>query len=374
MKNSILFALLMSLSLETLSRGQVKASGSPRSWSDDLQDAADLNRRGEYRQARQSYQRLLFVHPISSDSELRAYVASQIADTEIELGEYSEAEARMRDAMATLIFAEKIHTSTFAVTEGVLAEALRAQGNYYGAQELAEPAVIVAKETMGPLHPRFAILLTGLASVLVSTRDLHRAANICRRAISIFEQAKETHPIELGSAYQNLAVVYAVQGKGKPALNALDRALANWNQALPPSHPFLVYGLSTKLILYMKLKDFNKAEEIISETLDLARSQFAHDHLTIVVLLNNAASVYGADKKYQPAEPLAREAAEIAKRRFRSGHALLRKVLLNYAYILARLDRREESSRVRAETELVLASPQQSITALVHRKRSVSRH
>jgi hypothetical protein len=193
--------------------------------------------------------------------------------------------------------------------------------------------------------------------VLQETGDLRRAAGLCRRALDIFEHAQETNAIDLGSAYQNLAVVYAQQRKPKPALGAVNLALATWNQALPADHPFIVYGLSTKILVYQELKAFQKAEQIIPEALELAVSRFGPDHPERVILLNTAAAVYVAEKKYEQAEPLLREGAEVGRRRLPAGHPLLSSVLQNYSYVLAKLNRPEEASRARAESEALLAFP-----------------
>ena len=210
---------------------------------------------------------------------------------------------------------------------------------------------------MNPRHSRFAILLTSLGNVLQDTGDLRRAAELCRQAVDIYEHTKDADAIDLGTAYQNLAVVYAREGKPKTALNLVNRALATWNQVLPPDHPFIVYALNTKIFAYQKLKDFRKAEEAIPEALELAASRFGPDHPERLTLLNNAAVVYVAEKKYQQAELLLREGTELGRQRFPQGHPLLTAVLRNYAYVLAKLNRPDDASRVWIESETLLAFP-----------------
>lgn len=56
---------------------------------------------------------------------------------------------------------------------------------------------------------------------------------LCEQALEIFTKAGEGYKIELGSAYQNLAVVYLDLGKPKRALDSVNLALAIWNEALP---------------------------------------------------------------------------------------------------------------------------------------------
>jgi tetratricopeptide (TPR) repeat protein len=339
-----------------IANAQIKATGS-EPWAEALQRATSLSRHAKYRQAINSYQELLSRPPISSDVELNAYVQSQIADAQIELGEYGDAEERSRTALGNLASAGLAHTGTFAITEGVLADVLRVEGNYRDARSLANHAIGLATETMNPLQPRFAILLTTLGQVLLEAGDLSRARQVCQRAATIFEKAGEGSKIELGSAYQNLAVVYARQGRSKQALNALTLADTAWNDAVPANQEFEVYGLSTRIVVYQKVRAFREAEEIIPKVLKLGLSRFGADHPERVRLLSTCAGVYLAEKKYGQAESLLREAAEIARRQLPAGHPVLTNVLQNYSYVLTKLGRKDDGARTRAEGEILLAFP-----------------
>lgn len=354
MKNSFALALLIVVALQTTVRAQIPELGSETS---AIQEAANLSRRGEYRQALQSYRQLLSTVPVMSNVEVRAYVLSRMADCDIELGEFGEAETQSREALGILASAQKTQTSTFAIAEGVRAAALRAQGNYKEAKAVAERAVVMARETMDPGQPRYAILLTTLAQVLQEMGDLRRAAELCRRSVDIFEAARDANPIDLGSAYENLAAVYAQQRKPKLALAAVNRALATWNQAAPPDYPFVVYALSTKILIYQEMKAYQQAEELIPDVLELGASRFGLDHPIRLLLLNAVAALYVAEKKYEKAEPLLREAAEVGRKRYPVGHPLLSSVLQNYSYVLAKLNRNDEALRTRAESAAVLAFP-----------------
>jgi len=354
MKNSFALALLTVVALQTKGRAQIPGLGSDAS---AIQEAANLSRRGEYRQALQSYRQLLSTVPVMSNVELRVCVLSRMADSNIELGQFGEAETQSREALGILASAQRMHTSTFAIAEAVRAAALRAQGNYKEAKAAAECAVVMARETMDPGQPRFAILLTTLAQVLQETGDLRRAAELCRRSVDIFEAARDTNPIDLGSAYENLAAVYAQQRKPWLALAAVNRALATWNQPALSDSPFVVYALSTKILIYQEIKAYQQAEELIPEVLELGASRFGLDHPIRLLLLNAVAALYVAEKKYEKAEPLLREAAGVGRRQFPVGHPLLSSVLQNYSYVLAKLNRYDEASRARAESGALLAFP-----------------
>jgi hypothetical protein len=95
MKFRVGVAFLAQLPFPTSAPAQTRTPGADgESWSNAIQAAVSLGRRGDFRQALQSYEQLLPMPPISSNFELRARVLIRMADTEIELGEYAEAEAR----------------------------------------------------------------------------------------------------------------------------------------------------------------------------------------------------------------------------------------------------------------------------------------
>lgn len=330
----------------------------PEPWTATLQQAASLSRSGNYQQALEKYAALLSASSIQSAPQLHAYTLSQMADIDIELGSYAEAEARTREALGILANAHKTETSTFAIAEGIFADALRAEGNYSEARRTAEQALSLGKATLGPFAPRVGILETTLGRIFQENGELNRALPLCREAVQIFEKGGEANRTELGSAYQNLAVVYAAQRKPRKALDAIGLALAIWQPALPPHHPFIIYALCTRLVAYGDLKAFREAEELIPQAIHLSEHQFGISRSQRVMVLSAAASVYVSEKKYDEAEPFLREAVDVGKQQYPPGHPLIRNALLNYSYVLEKLNRRQEAARHRAEAEVLLAFPQ----------------
>jgi hypothetical protein len=56
------------------------------------------------------------------------------------------------------------------------------------------------------------------------------------------------------------------------------------------------------------------------------------------------------EKRYNEAGPLLRDAVDIYRHHFPAGHPALRNLLRNYAYVLDKLNRKEEASLARAES------------------------
>jgi len=319
-----------------------------------LKQATDLQRRGEYQQAIAIY-RLVLDSRNALDVELRAYVLSQIADVNIQRGMYTEAGTASNEAITLLRQAHKDHTGLFARAERVLADALYAGGYDQQARNIATEALALGRQTLDTRSPEFALFPTSLGQILKKLGKLGQAEELCQSALQILQRTQAADKIDLATAYQNVAVIQALRGHPRKALATIDLALATWSQVPPPQHPSVVYALSTKMMVYTKLKTFKQGEELIPHVLALGESLLGHNHPERVILLNNAAELYVAEKKYGDAEPLLREAVDIAHNVLAVGHPITRSTLLNYSYVLAKLNRKDEAARVRAESDVVRA-------------------
>lgn len=319
-----------------------------------LERAAILHRGGEYQQASAIY-RLVLDSPNALNVELRAYVLSQIADVNIERGMYAEAVTTSREAIALLREAHKEHTDVFALAERLLAEALYAEGYDEEARKTAKEALALGRQILDTRSPDFAFLLISLGQILKGLGKLGQAEELCQSALQILQRTDAAHKVELATTYQNLALLQALRGHPRKALATIDLALATWSQVPPPQHPSFIYALCTKMAVYVKLKAFKQGEELMPHLLALGESVFGHNHPERVILLNTAAAFYVAEKKYGDAAPLLREAIDIAQHGLAVGHPIIRNTLLNYSYVLAKLGRKDEAARVRAESDVVRA-------------------
>jgi tetratricopeptide (TPR) repeat protein len=323
----------------------------------DLQTALELDRKGEYREALQRYRTFLSHPSVQITPLLHAYILKQVADIDNGLGNYHEAEVTARLALRMLASANETNTSTFATTAGVLAGALDGEGNYREAQNVAERALSVGRATISPETPSFALLLTVLAHSLEDEGERGRPLKLYREAVGIMKNVGRGNRIELGTAYVNLAAGYLARGNAKKALKLISLAFGTWKQVLPFNNAFTVYPVSLEVLSYERLKLYGRAEALIPEMLEMGVSRLGPNHPDRVVLLDIAASVCIVEEKFQEAARILGEAVELSKRVSPIGDPVSRTVLVNYSYVLAKLGRKEEASRVRKESGVVLAFP-----------------
>jgi tetratricopeptide (TPR) repeat protein len=351
--------LIASILSPMLSQARSLPSDEPE-WAPGLAEAQDLQVRGQHGLAIEKYRSLLSSLSDRGNLEIRAFLLSQIADSEIELGDYGDAEKNAQASLALLTQMGKTQTGTFAIAEGVLADVLRVRGDYTAAEAAATNAVQIAKATLGHTSPRYGILLTELAMALLDSGKIGRGLKVCQDAAAIFANSGTHTEIQLGAAYQNLAAAYALNRKPKKALDAITRAISTWQQVLPPGHKYFVYALATEVQIDIQLKLFREGELAAHEMLRMGEAQFGNDHPERLVLLNHAAALYVAEKKYQEAEPLLTQAVQLAKQLYPAGHPVVSKMLDDYSFVLKKLNRNSEAAIARAESNVVLAFPQKA--------------
>jgi tetratricopeptide (TPR) repeat protein len=321
-----------------------------------VDQAATLMSRGEYRKAIESYDALCATDPIARNVEYQALIIEASAEAEIELGDSAEAGRRSRTALSRLVASHLERSAVFALVEATLSDALRVQGRYREAMTRVRHAMVLGGDTLGSTHPAFGLILTSYAGVLKETGDLRRAEEMCRRAISIFENTGKDWQIPLGTALGCLAVVQEQRKRPKSALESIRRALAVWNSCLPAGHPFFVYGMNTEMVLHSDLKQFRAAEDMIPDLIARCLSRFGPSHPERLTVYNNAAAVYFADRKYTEAERLLKDNLAAARRLYPPGHPTLAAVLMNYSEVLRRLHRTEEATVYREESNIISAS------------------
>jgi tetratricopeptide (TPR) repeat protein len=266
---------------------------------------------------------------------------------------YAEAVTASNEAIALLRQAHQEHTGLFAITQRILADALHAEGYDEEARKTATEALTLGRQTLDTRSPEFASFLSSLGQILKELGKLGQAEELCQSALQILQRTQAADKVDLATAYQNVALIQALRGHPRKALATIDLALATWSQVQPPQHPSVVYALCTKMVVYVKLKAFRQGEELMPHLLALGESVFGHNHPQRVILLNNAALFYVAEKKYTDAEALLHEAVDIARYGLAVGHPIIRSSLLNYSYVLAKLNRTDEAARVRAESDVV---------------------
>ena len=152
-------------------------------------------------------------------------------------GNYVEAEAWLRRALAHPHPSWRDPTNRRAVTLGVLGSTLRAQGRQPEALENMHEALAILTKEVGPEHINVGITHNNIAIAYTLLDDLAAAETHSLRAVEIATAALGEEHSRLGSHYGVLATVRERQGLYDEALQLLERSLAIKRKTMAGSHP-----------------------------------------------------------------------------------------------------------------------------------------
>jgi tetratricopeptide (TPR) repeat protein len=206
---------------------------------DALRKASDFaERAGDYRVAlRYSADLVDFVENSTSTKLQKSSAYNEHALNLKAQGQYVEAEALYREALA--IDADTIGTShpVYAAHLNNLALALKAQGHYAEAEALYREALAIDADTIGKTHPDYAIHLNNLALVLRVQGQYVEAEALYREALAIdADTIGKSHP-DYAIDLNNLAGVLEAQGQYAEAEALYREALLIVEDRLGKDHP-----------------------------------------------------------------------------------------------------------------------------------------
>jgi tetratricopeptide (TPR) repeat protein len=147
--------------------------------------------------------------------------------------------------------------------------------------------------------------------------ELHRAGNydrvvlVAQKALQVAEQnVGPDHP-DVATTLNNLALLYDNQGDPAKAEPLYERSLAISQKALGPDHPDVAGSLNNLAELYRTQGNFARAEPLYERALEIWEKALGPDHSSVATVLENLAALYRATKRGNEAESLEQRAANI---------------------------------------------------------------
>ncbi len=263
-----------------------------------------------------------------------AHALVSLGNTQYVAGEYAEAEANYRRALA--IEQEELgplHLRT-AATLSNLAAIPFAAGDYAAARALFEQARVVEAAAFGEEHPEIARGLNNLATIAYLTDDLPQARALYEQALAIREKVLGPDHPDVAFSLTGLADVFEVMGDRVGARAMNERALAIREKALGADHPDLAVNLVSLGKLRRAAGDLISALRLFERALAASERAYGPAHDDVATARTAIGEIYlemGA--RVEARVFLERALADLERSRGPE-HALLHDTLV----ALARLD------------------------------------
>jgi CHAT domain-containing protein len=213
-------------------------------------------------------------------------------------------------------------------------------GNY----ELTEIYLLKSKEIIKSL---FGANSTDYADCLVGLSDFHYAIGDFSNALLLSLNAKDIFVQNYGIENLNVAHCFFAMGSINYALNNLKNCESDYIQALGlyeklfgKLHSTISPCFSGLGLLNWKTKNFKIAESYLLQAIEIEKKSISGVQPTTLMFLG---AVYADIKDYSKAEPLYLQALELHKQTVGVAHDQYITTELNYAYLLAEMNREKEA-------------------------------
>ncbi len=231
--------------------------------------------------------------PVGPAHPRLAQVLRELGLVLMQRGRYDEADAMMQRALTMqeqLLGPE--HQDVSATLSDMGASCIK-QGNIRRAKGLLKRAVAIAELHVVPnQYPdKFGRALGYLANVYIKLEDYALAQSIAEQALALNEQFLGPHHSNVGAGLTTVAICLQGQGKLSQAAPIYERALAIHERVYGPKHPEVAIALSNLGDFFRELGDLARAKAVEERALAIREQAFGPQHLDVANSLHGLANI-----------------------------------------------------------------------------------
>lgn len=292
---------------------------------------------------------------LGSDAGELAFSLSRWGVTLQELGDYEQAEAVMREALAILRRRgdDPVEIGSAANQLGMF---LAYKGDYEESERLLRESIDVFEAELGTDHPRRATSLSNLGLAIKWSGRMEEAEPIYREALRIRRAAfGDEHP-EVAITLDNLGVLLGQRGNYAESESCFREALGIRRRVLGESHPDVALNLNNLATLFRVQGRLDEAEPIYRDVMRLNREALGPDHPRLATNYVNLGSVEMARGRIETAVGLFEEGLRIRRLALGNDHIDVANSLGHLAQALVRSGRPREALEPAAESVRIARS------------------
>ncbi|MDR1705013.1 MAG: toll/interleukin-1 receptor domain-containing protein [Clostridiales bacterium] len=187
-------------------------------------------------------------------------------------------------------------------------------GQYDGALELYNKALVVKEKALGKEHPSTATTYNNIALVYDNQGDYRAALEWHEKARAIYEKVLGNEHPDTATTYNNIAGVYDNQGDYRAALEWNEKARVVREKALGKEHPNTATTYNNIALVYNNQGDYRAALEWYMKALAIDEKVSGKEHPSTATTYNNIAGVYDNQGDYRAALEWYKKALDIDER------------------------------------------------------------
>jgi tetratricopeptide (TPR) repeat protein/tRNA A-37 threonylcarbamoyl transferase component Bud32 len=277
--------------------------------------------------------------------DVEADLRNTIGKVYLDLGQYTNAEAMYRQALA---MQKKLLPSEHPVVATALRNlggALELEGKLAEAENLDRQALAMRRKLFGNEHPEVAHALESVATVTGLQGKLTEAESMLREVVAMQKRLLGSEDPDVATSIQNLGQTLRVEGNLAQAEIMEREALAMRRKLLGNEHLEVATSLNGLAVVLVEQARLHEAEVLLREALALRKKLLGSQHPRVSESLNNLAILLQRQGNLAEAETMHREALMIERKIQGDEHPNVANSLNNLALVL-----RDEGKLAEAET------------------------
>ena len=264
--------------------------------------------------------------------EVEVAVRNAIGTTYDGLGVFEEAERQLRAAL-DLESRSARNPLALADTNARLVNVLYKRQKYVEAVPVAEAAVKLRQEALGPRHADTATSLDDLGAILLQNGEVAGAEAKMREALAIRREVLGPDDPQLSTSLNNVGFVLQEKGDVDQAQAMFLESLAIDRRRLGNDHPEVAIKLVNLARLNNNRNNKEAAEPFAREAVAIRRKVLGNEHPGLVNALDQLSSAVELREPAE-AERLSREALAISTRAYGANHRETARLQNNLGFIL----------------------------------------
>jgi eukaryotic-like serine/threonine-protein kinase len=276
---------------------------------------------------------------------------ADVARYEYYVGVLDAREAHPKEARAHLEASLRLYEGLPQQNEAAIVNLLtglglsaRQRGDYPEAQATYARALDKALATLGPDHPRVALLYNNQCSLLDQVGRHTSALAACEKAIALYERAVAADSPDIARPLTNLGVVNLALGRVPAAEAATRRAIAVRTK-LSPEHPSLISSLENLALVQERQGKLAEALETSERAIAIGVKALGPDRPELASAYGGLGKSRAALKKHATALEALRRALALHERAVGPQHHALAEVLVPIAASELALGHKDEAVR-----------------------------
>ncbi len=259
-----------------------------------------------------------------------------------ERGDLAAAEPVFRQALR---MREQLRTREHAETSVLsnLAGLLKDRGDYAAAEPYMKECVDIRRKTLPPNHPRLALAVSKLGSILFLEEKYAEAEPLLREAMAMKEKVYGPNHSSVADSLDLLGALMRERGDLEEAERMHRRALGIQGNGEFKGCPGCTDTRTLLAMVKVAQRQYPQAEAFFRASLQKIRATLPQGHLALVEPLLGLASLMMETGRAQEAEPLFREAIAVRRQRLPTDHWQIPAAAVALAGCLAAQGRRGEA-------------------------------